>query len=69
MKVPAEKTGKNTHTYIDEEMIGVVKDYKGVYYKYHEFSGIHLEPAPFSLSLSDKFIEFLSGYAEVDELY
>lgn len=61
LKIPAEFTGKLTHTYIDDEITFNVKDYRGVEVEVHSPSGIHLEPAEYNLSLSDEYIEFLRG--------
>ena len=63
--IPEEYTGKKTHTYIDNEMVGYVTDYLGNKCIYHELSGIHLSNCSFSLSLSDKFLEFLLGIENV----
>lgn len=52
-------TGKNTHTYIDSERDGIVKDYLGKYYEYHVDSCIHMEEADYTLSLASEFIELL----------
>lgn len=59
--IPKGKTGKNIHTYIDFETNGIVKDYLGIYYNYHEDSSTHLEPADYSLSLSEKYASLLLG--------
>lgn len=58
LKIPAENTGKNTHTYIDCEISGEIEDYTGVKQLVTSLSGVHLEPANFSLSISDYFIKF-----------
>lgn len=58
LKIPAENTGKNTHTYIDCEISGEIEDYNGVKQLVTSLSGVHLEPANFSLSISDYFIKF-----------
>ena len=52
-------TGKNTHTYIDEERNGIVKDYLGRYYEYHIDTCIHMQEADYTLSLSSEFIDLL----------
>lgn len=59
--IPAEYTGKNTHTYIDEETRGVVTDYLGTPGEYHELSCVHLEGAEYSLSISKAYAEYLKG--------
>lgn len=64
LHIPPEYTGKNTHTYIDEEFAGEVVDYLGNKGTYHEYSATHLEAADYSLSLSDKFVKFLLGFKE-----
>lgn len=67
MYIPAEHTGKNIHTYIEEEKEGILTDYLGYTAEYHEMSGVHLEAAEYSLSMSDKFIEYLKGYKSSNE--
>lgn len=52
-------TGKNTHTYIDEQRDGVVKDYLGKKYEYHIESCIHMEESDYTLSLASEFIDLL----------
>lgn len=59
MYIPADETGKQTHTYIDEHMHGIVTDYLGNEYEYDELSGIHLEPCDFTLSLSEEYADYL----------
>lgn len=59
MFIPAEKTGKLTHTYIDEVRTGTVTDYLGNKYKYSEDSSIHLSPCEFSLNMSKFYLEYL----------
>lgn len=62
--IPPQHTGKNTHTYIDEEQNGVLRDYTGVTAAYQELSSTHLEPADYSLSLSKAYIDYLLGIRE-----
>lgn len=52
-------TGKNTHTYIDEQRDGLVKDYQGNYYEYHIESCIHMEESDYTLSLASEFVDLL----------
>ena len=59
LHIPGEETGKNTHTYCDEEARGVVTDYLGEKYEYFERSFVHLEVATYDLSLSEEFTVFL----------
>ena len=64
--IPANKTGKMTHTYIDTEKEMFVVDYDGVQERVLTLSGIHLEPCDFTLSISEQYNQFLraisSGY-------
>lgn len=59
--VPKEYTGKNIHTYIDYEQSGEIIDYLGNKSTFHELSGVHMEGAEYSLSLSDSYIDYLMG--------
>ena len=59
--IPPEHTGKNIHTYIDEETTGEVIDYLGIKNSYYEKSSVHLEPSGYELSLSKDFIDYLLG--------
>ena len=58
LKIPKERTGKNTHTYIDVEITETITDYKGNTEVVTSLSGVHLEQAEYSLSISDFFIKF-----------
>lgn len=71
--VPAGKTGKNTHTYNDDEFIGNVTDYQGVTREMKSLSSVHLEPASFKMTISKTFAEFLAemvshGIYEINEV-
>lgn len=59
MYIPAEHTGKLTHTYIDEEQEGTIIDYKGQAAHYFEQSSVHLESASFEMSLLPQYLNFL----------
>ena len=64
LNIPADRTGKMTHTYIDERRTGLIRDFLGVVAHYDELSGVHLENAEYSLSLSDAYIDYLMGVRE-----
>lgn len=59
--VPANYTGKMTHTYIDDVRTGELVDYTGKVGKYTELSGVHLEAADYSLSIAREYADFLRG--------
>lgn len=61
MYIPAEHTGKLTHTYIDEPFTATVTDFMGNTSVVAEKSFIHLEPADFHLSIARVYSEFLKG--------
>ena len=61
MFIPAEHTGKLTHTYIDYETDGTVTDYLGHEFRFYEKSSIHLEPQEYSLSLGFRYANYLKG--------
>lgn len=63
--IPPEHTGKLTHTYIDGELHGIITDYTGITANYSELSAVHLEPAEYSLSLAEQFINYLKGIKDV----
>ena len=64
--IPAERTGKMTHTYVDTEYDFEVLDCQGHTSHVITKSGVHLENCEFTLSISKqygKFIEMLlDGY-------
>lgn len=62
MEVPPNRTGKLTHTYIDDEFEAPLTDCFGNTIIIHEKSAIHLEDCPFTLSLAPSFVRFLEGY-------
>lgn len=66
--IPAEFSGKVTHSYIDNERKGRVIDYLGVLGYYYEQSCIHLENSALSLKLSADYLSYMLGIAfmEVD---
>ena len=60
--IPADYTGKKTHTYIDDLMEIDVLDYEGNKARVISKSGIHLEDCDFTLSLSRQYEEFLKTF-------
>lgn len=65
--IPKEATGKLTHTYIDKEWEGDIIDYMGTPFHYYEKSAIHLEPAPFKLSMLDAFWDYVEGVQQIEK--
>lgn len=59
LEVRPDRTGKLTHTYINEEITGYLKDYTGKIGKYHEKSYTHLEPASYTIGLDEDFTQFI----------
>lgn len=57
--IPPEHTGKNTHTYIDDEMEGVVTDYQGHTTTVKSLSSVHLSECEFTLSIAKQYNTFL----------
>lgn len=58
--IPAERTGKMTHSYIDDPMSFEITDYQGNKTQVETLSGIHLEPTDFTLSISKQYGEFIN---------
>ena len=67
LDIPAGRTGKLTHTYIDREWQGEVVDYLGQKFPYYEKSSIHLEPAPFKISMLDAFWDYMCGIKQKEK--
>lgn len=59
MYIPSEYTGKNTHLYIDEAKTMMVTDYLGNTMEVHSESGIYLYGSDFTLSISEKYSQFI----------
>ena len=57
--IPSERTGKNTHTYIDREMKLQVTDFMGTTCDVTTKGGVHLEPCDFTLSIAKQYGAFL----------
>ena len=65
--IPPEYTGKNIHTYIDDEQKGIIKDYKGCVSEYSELSSVHLAPAEYSLSIGYEYARYLLSIQTKEE--
>ena len=59
--VPANKTGKMTHTYLDDEHQLSVVDFNGVREDVKAKTGVHLENTEFTLSIEKTFKTFLDN--------
>ena len=59
--IPAGYTGKNLHTYIDDELSGYVTDYTGTTAEYNERSGVHLSAAEYSLKIGYLYAQYIKG--------
>lgn len=66
MVIPANRTGKMTHTYIDKTQQGYVTDYKGNEEYVISHSGTHLEDTSFRLSMSEEYINYLTQQSLVN---
>ena len=62
MYIPKEYTGKMTHTYIDSYQHYKIFDYLGQGCYVESYSSIHLESCEFTLSLSEKYVDFIKSY-------
>ena len=62
--IPPSATGKNTHTYIDEERRGTVTDYLGNVGEFDELSAVHLMESDYSLSLSREYLNYFMDIQE-----
>ena len=68
MYIPENETGKKTHTYIDNENIVNITDYKGETIKVLCKSGVHLENCEFTLLMGDVYIDYLFNYNKIIEM-
>lgn len=65
--VPADCTGKLTHTYGDYAITGKLVDCYGVEGEYHERSWVHLAPCTFRLGLTEEYIYWLANSNYIGE--
>ena len=62
--IPKEYSGRMILTYGHDEIVGMVTDYKGQEYQYHELSYIHMEPSDYTMDTVAAFVKFLQGVRE-----
>ena len=61
---PADATGKQTLSYLDDGNITRCTDYQGVSVTIYELSCIHMEPQAYFMSQSEDYIRFLKGFRD-----
>lgn len=61
LEIPASYTGKLLHTYIDEPTEGIVTDYLGNKYHFHEKTSVHLEPTTYKISSLSMLFDYARG--------
>lgn len=62
LEIPAGKTGKLTHVYIDSFQSGTMVDYNGIEWKYNEQPpGVYLEAAAYYFDVAMDYIEYVKG--------
>ena len=64
LTVPAEKSGRLTHTYSDETAHNLITDYLGNTCEMKQEGYIHLEPSSYVLTVSDEYTNFVQKAAE-----
>ena len=68
MTIPKEYSGRQTATYIDEPISGVISDYKGNLSSYNELTCLHLEESDYTMSMSDEYIDYLLEIQEGEDI-
>ena len=66
--IPAENTGKLTHTYIDDEFNGFVTDFQGNTVEVNQKSAVHLGKCDFTVGMSDEYMELLIDIQTVERM-
>ena len=64
LTVPAEKSGRLTHTYSEDTARNLITDYMGNTRPMEQHGFIHLEPSPYVLTVSDEYTRFVQKVAE-----
>ena len=62
LEIPAGKTGKLTHVYIDSFQSGVMVDYNGKEWRYHDQPpGVYLEEAAYYFDIAMDYLDYVKG--------
>lgn len=73
LTIPKDKSGKMTHTYIDDFQDLIIEDYQGHKTEIHCKGGVHLENVEFTLSISRQYetfiLEVLEGLHYIGDYY
>ena len=64
MSIPPERSGRLTHTYVEDTVHHLITDYMGNTCEMRQEGFIHLEPSPYVLSVSDDYMSFVQKAAE-----
>lgn len=59
MEIPAESSGRLVHTYSDETVRNKMVDYLGNVAEVEQTGFVHLEAAPYSLTIGDEYREYM----------
>jgi len=62
--IPADRTGKMTHTYIDDELKFKCIDYLGNESTLNPLTSVHLEKCDFTLNVADQYKQFLTNLSK-----
>ena len=65
--IPKGYSGKTQATYYDFPIDGILTDYLGHTDEYHEKSCVNISEGDYTLSLTDKYLEYLKGWKNVSE--
>lgn len=59
MEIPAEHSGRLVHTYIEDYISNIMVDHLGNAADVDQDGYVHLEPAPYKLTISDEYKDFM----------
>lgn len=64
--IPPDSSGRLIATYIDYETSGIIVDYNGIPYNYHELSSTHMEASEYRLGMGE-YAEYLKEFEGMEE--
>lgn len=64
LTIPPDKTGKKTHTYIDNEMESDIMDYTGKMFHVKQLSGLHLSDCGYDMSIDNQYLYWIGQYMQ-----